>query len=835
MSLETRNNSALFKRAEQLKQWEESKTNAESTMPKRGERRKVRFSAGCVFLAACAAGDLDEVDRLLGAGADIDTANVDGLTALHQACIDDNLEMVEFLVKRGADVNRGDNEGWTPLHASASCGFKSIARLLIEKGADVAAVNNDGELPVDIAESDEMELLLLSFVNAKGIDCDAARNKEENLMLADAKEWLKAGEICDQPHPKTGATALHVASAKGYIQVMKMLLQAGADVNGQDSDGWTPLHAASHWAQKDACQLLIDNLCDMEVKNFVGQTAEDIADPEVLSSLQEMKKNQAALLKNRPVLPAKRSGSRTTTPGKRRSMDVIILTEVAAPADDNRNSPNENLDNRGVEESQTNELSEESVSTTGTSEESELEDLPMSCDEDVRNRVNGADVTQLSAPKSPPKPPTDLEIGGIPSWRRSGSARSRNGERSQRATDQSGAQEVVLRRTASLDEAKEAKDPVSPTLLPGLGQVRSLLGSSSVPVTPTQSGSKLSPGNIFKNLFKSFVPPVRDEESETQRKAHAKRVRETRRSTQGVTLEEIKTAEQLVRKKHQQSSSPAETSASTTVTAAPSQQAPQQQPQPPPPPAIGKSAAVAESAKSERRPSWRLQLDPSGSKFLLEDASGEPKRSGPAAAPPDASVTVALRKGVAKPALPAHDDKEQDKENDSRNAQATQAVIQRRRRPKRRSTGVVHVDMDDIDPERQESGSEGNRAEDYERPSQSMRLAAQEDEVSPLENGEVDYKKLYEEMRLENDKLQSRLKKFEEEFKDTSSVRLGSLSSLSETEKRERRSMERKLAEMEEELKQFQKLKAENEKLRAENRALTRVVSKLSTTPNKPT
>jgi protein phosphatase 1 regulatory subunit 12A len=48
------------------------------------------------------------------------------------------------------------------------------------------------------------------------------------------------------------------------------------------------------------------------------------------------------------------------------------------------------------------------------------------------------------------------------------------------------------------------------------------------------------------------VPPVRDEESETQRKAHAKRVRETRRSTQGVTLEEIKVAEQLVKKKNQQ-------------------------------------------------------------------------------------------------------------------------------------------------------------------------------------------------------------------------------------------------------------------------------------------
>lgn len=51
-------------------------------------------------------------------------------------------------------------------------------------------------------------------------------------------------------------------------------------------------------------------------------------------------------------------------------------------------------------------------------------------------------------------------------------------------------------------------------------------------------------------LCRSFVPPARDEESETQRKAHAKRVRETRRSTQGVTLEEIKSAEELVKKKN---------------------------------------------------------------------------------------------------------------------------------------------------------------------------------------------------------------------------------------------------------------------------------------------
>lgn len=59
------------------------------------------------------------------------------------------------------------------------------------------------------------------------------------------------------------------------------------------------------------------------------------------------------------------------------------------------------------------------------------------------------------------------------------------------------------------------------------------------------------PSSYIKYFFRSFVPPVRDDESETQRKAHAKRVRETRRSTQGVTLEELKSAEQIVKQKNQ--------------------------------------------------------------------------------------------------------------------------------------------------------------------------------------------------------------------------------------------------------------------------------------------
>lgn len=55
-----------------------------------------------------------------------------------------------------------------------------------------------------------------------GIDCDEARSEEERMMLRDAREWLNTGsDMVDSQHPKTGATALHVAAAKGYIKVMK--------------------------------------------------------------------------------------------------------------------------------------------------------------------------------------------------------------------------------------------------------------------------------------------------------------------------------------------------------------------------------------------------------------------------------------------------------------------------------------------------------------------------------------------------------------------------------------------------------------------------------------
>ena len=54
-----------------------------------------------------------------------------------------------------------------------------------------------------------------------GVDADAARREEEEIMLWDANQWLNSEKFDETPHPKTGATAMHVAAAKGYIKVMQ--------------------------------------------------------------------------------------------------------------------------------------------------------------------------------------------------------------------------------------------------------------------------------------------------------------------------------------------------------------------------------------------------------------------------------------------------------------------------------------------------------------------------------------------------------------------------------------------------------------------------------------
>uniref|UniRef100_A0A1I8HQE7 ANK_REP_REGION domain-containing protein n=1 Tax=Macrostomum lignano TaxID=282301 RepID=A0A1I8HQE7_9PLAT len=243
--------------------------------------------------------DFDEITRLLQEDkVEINTSNIDGLTALHQACIDNKLELVRFLCEHGADLHARDKEGWTPLHATALGGHTEIAKYLIKRGASLTSANSDGDLPVDVAEQSEMRNLLRTGL--PDVEEAAARNAEAAAMLADAIEWRRAGRYRDLRDPVANAGPLHVAAAKGYQQALaELLLCPGVPLEAVDNDGWTALHAAAHWGQAEACRMLVANGANMDALTNANQTVFDLADESVKPLLEELKVKQREIMQEK--------------------------------------------------------------------------------------------------------------------------------------------------------------------------------------------------------------------------------------------------------------------------------------------------------------------------------------------------------------------------------------------------------------------------------------------------------------------------------------------------------------------------------------------------------
>lgn len=501
--------SARTKRREQLKRWAGSCTDKAPAVPRRrwrgdadngaGEpeaelsdpsrdqpvcvsrdgsspflkrRKRVRFDRAAEFLAACASGDTDEAQVMLNEAEEtrrrdgedvpeiINCSNADGITALHQSCIDGSMEIVSFLLEHGASVNQVDSEGWTPLHVAASCGYPDIADFLVQRGASLTAVNCDGDVPLDIALDEATESLLQSYTVRQGVDLEAAKRLEEEQILNDARTWLAEGPPSDLQHPRTGATPLHVAAAKGYLEALKILCQCGLDVSAMDSDGWTPLHAAAHWGQGEACRILAEHLCNMEARSNAGQTPFDVADESVEELLEELSQKQANSILDRQNQPGSTAAN---AQNKRRRSSVCRMSSK-----DKMNVQDQSKE-RGV--SGGLELSEEKESSPESSTVSSPESVTTS--------------TVSSADKTPEEKDEEKE-------------------------------QDKANRTARVQPTPQTRDPAAES-----------------PNTPNTDRRK-------------FQAPVRDEESESQRKARSRLMRQSRRSTQGVTLTDLKEAEKTV-------------------------------------------------------------------------------------------------------------------------------------------------------------------------------------------------------------------------------------------------------------------------------------------------
>lgn len=113
-----------------------------------------------VLLSACspsihdaiARGNLEEVRKQVAANPSVINA-LDGKkkTPLHKAVTYKQLEAMEILVNAGADLNARDITGMTPLHVSAMLGRQEEAEWLLEHGADPMLADDYGDLPIHTA------------------------------------------------------------------------------------------------------------------------------------------------------------------------------------------------------------------------------------------------------------------------------------------------------------------------------------------------------------------------------------------------------------------------------------------------------------------------------------------------------------------------------------------------------------------------------------------------------------------------------------------------------------------------------------------------------------
>jgi len=171
--------------------------------------------------AAVDNGSIQEVKALMASGADVNAVTLALETPLHivgrneEVPKADQIEMAKLLIAAGADVNARLREtGMTPLFFAD----RELAEVLVEAGADIHAKSLTGFTPVQ----------WLSYWNAY---------ETVAYLLSQGAEVSYQGS-------SEGKSALHIAAQFGYVETVKVLLKAGADVNLKDKNGETPLFLA---------------------------------------------------------------------------------------------------------------------------------------------------------------------------------------------------------------------------------------------------------------------------------------------------------------------------------------------------------------------------------------------------------------------------------------------------------------------------------------------------------------------------------------------------------------------------------------------------------------
>jgi len=170
-----------------------------------------------------------------------------------------NIETVKTLIKKGANVNAFNDEDDTVLIIATRDNHKDIVALLIDNGADVNIGNlNYGETALMAATDIEIMKLLLSA------DANINASEEAGSVLiqnawsgnTDIVKFLIDNGADIEAVDLEMSTALMIASMRGHTDIVKLLIASSVNLNTKDRDGYTALIFATREGHTEIINLL---------------------------------------------------------------------------------------------------------------------------------------------------------------------------------------------------------------------------------------------------------------------------------------------------------------------------------------------------------------------------------------------------------------------------------------------------------------------------------------------------------------------------------------------------------------------------------------------------
>lgn len=241
-----------------------------------------------IFTVLCRYADSQEIISALRKGANINARDIYGQSVLMwTSCHEKRLWLTELMLREGADVNLRDNDGQTALMYSAYvCKSPIMIHTLIDSGADIDARDNDGATALMISAKHNTPGIMAEILDA-GAEINARDNHRRTAIFYAAENesaesariiterLTRAGKNIRTIRDSDGMTALMYAAEKSTNpEIIRILIQAGSNVNAADKNGTTALMlAAAKNIRPEILYSLIDAGADINAQNSAGNTA----------------------------------------------------------------------------------------------------------------------------------------------------------------------------------------------------------------------------------------------------------------------------------------------------------------------------------------------------------------------------------------------------------------------------------------------------------------------------------------------------------------------------------------------------------------------------------